>query len=135
VHCIEQPPTQLDIVQLAPLHGTEQLPDWLQSTLHTDPGPQVVWQLPACGSLQSTLQADWAAHSVLQFPLGHPTAHDGDWDVQTKSQVAVEIPADKRQSHAVPAHEQSPPGSLGSGAHVNPVAPPPSRASAPVVSP
>lgn len=47
VHCIEQLPTQLGIVQSAPLHGIEQFPESVQSRLHTAPVPQLVWQLPA----------------------------------------------------------------------------------------
>ena len=47
VHCIEQLPTQLGIVQLAPLHGSEQLPAFVQSKLHAAPAAQLVWHLPA----------------------------------------------------------------------------------------
>jgi hypothetical protein len=46
-HCMEQLPSQFDIVQSAPVHGIEQAPDWEQSMVHSAPAAQVVWQLPA----------------------------------------------------------------------------------------
>jgi hypothetical protein len=90
---MEHAPLQLDIVQLPPLHGTEQPPAWVQSTLHVAPTPQSVWQLPACDPLQSTLQVDWAAHSVLQPPFEQATAHGDKRELQAKSQAPLEEPA------------------------------------------
>jgi hypothetical protein len=46
VHCMEQLPTQLGMVQLPPPHGIEQSPEPVQSNLHTAPAPQLVWHLP-----------------------------------------------------------------------------------------
>jgi hypothetical protein len=127
LHSSVQAPAQPSIVQLALLHGIEQLPVSEQSTLQVAPGLQVVWQLPP-GPLQSTLQVVLAAHSVLQPPPGQPTAQGCDREPQVKSQV----PGFHRsvvgvQEQLGPLQEHWAPGDFGFPAQVtpSPVPPPP----------
>lgn len=129
VHCMEQLPLQVGIVQVAPVQGSEQEPDSVQSMLHSAPGSQVVWQLPARSPLQSTLHTDPAAHPVLQPPLGQLTAQAGKLEVQLKSQAPRETPAGKPQLQWLPSQEQFADGDVGFGAQVSPVDVPVSRLS------